>query len=446
MTRRAEAGDGGELPPGWAGWRESLFSLSALRRHLVWLVAASLSGLGAYLFNFAEHHGEEFRAWLMDISPWLQAGLVSISLLVICPLRDRVFPGTEGTGIPQTIAALKIADGPEREQVLSFRILLGKAILLVMALFAGPTIGREGPSVHVGASCLYLASRFARFPHHLVERGLILGGGAAGIAAAFNAPLAGIVFAFEEIGRSFEKSNAGTIVRTVLIACVVNLVFLGDYIFYGRIGGGLHTLEEWLQTIVIGAAGGLLGGSFSLGVVVLNRRLAPLRSKRPLVVAGGLGLILGALGIASGGLSYGSGYPAAEAMLMEGRQFPPWLAPSVSLGNFVTLLSGIPGGLFDPSLTTGAALGQLSVPLFPDFDPRALLLLWMVSYFTGVVQCPITAVVILIEMTDARALTIPLGIAAIVAYEVSRLVCRTALYEALAQTFLERMRAGGPVR
>ena len=88
--------------------------------------------------------------------------------------------------------------------------------------------------MHVAACFLYLARRIAAFPRYLVERGLILAGGAAGIAAAFNAPIAGIVFAIEEIGRSFDKDNAGTIVRTVVVACLVCVVPLSDYLFYGR--------------------------------------------------------------------------------------------------------------------------------------------------------------------------------------------------------------------
>jgi len=428
-----------ELPPGWAGWRLNLFSIAAVRRHLVWLLAAAASGLGAYLFNFAEQLSEESRRWMMDVSPLLPAGIVSISIMIICPLRDRVFPGTDGTGIPQTIAALKIPDGPKRNKVLSLRIMLGKMLLLVMGLFAGPTIGREGPSVHVGACLMYLSARFAKFEHHLVQRGLILAGGAAGIAAAFNTPIAGAVFAFEEIGRSFEKDNAGTIVRTAVVACIVNLIFLGDYFFYGEVRVGLDSVQEWLYVPVIAVVGGFLGGCFAQGVVSVNRRLHPLRTGHPHLVALGLGLGLGVLGLLSSGLTYGSGYPAAEGILIDGRTYPVWLAPAVAAGNFITLLSGIPGGLFDPSLTTGAALGQISQAFFPSIDTQALVLLWMVSYFSGVVQSPITAFVILIEMTSSHYMALPLSLAALIAYEMSHLVCRTSLYESLAESFLEAM-------
>ncbi len=429
-----------ELPEGWGGWRENLFSLQAVRRHAVWVVAAAASGLGAYLFNFAEQLSEESRRWMMGISPFLPAGIVSISIMIICPLRDRVFPGTDGTGIPQTIAALKIPDGPDRSKVLSWRIMIGKMLLLVMGLFAGPTIGREGPSVHVGACLMYLSTRYANFHHHLVERGLILAGGAAGIAAAFNTPIAGAVFAFEEIGRSFEKDNAGTIVRTAVAACIVNLIFLGDYYFYGVVRVGLGSVQQWLYVPVIGVVGGLLGGCFAQGVVSLNRALTPIRAQHPHLVALFLGLGLGILGLASSGLTYGSGYPAAVGILIDGTTYPVWLAPAVAAGNFITLLSGIPGGLFDPSLTTGAALGQITQPLFPGIDPQALILLWMVAYFGGVVQSPITAFVILIEMTSAHYMALPLAAASLIAYEMSHLVCRTSLYESLAESFLASMR------
>lgn len=429
------------LPKGWSGWRQNLFSIGAIRRHLVWVVAACASGFGAYMFNFAEEQSEEARRWMMGISPYLQAGILPIALVLICALRDKVFPGTDGTGIPQTIAALKISEGPERSRVLSLRIMLGKMLLLVMGLFAGPTIGREGPSVHVGACIMSLSSRFATFQTHLVERGLILAGGAAGIAAAFNTPIAGAVFAFEEIGRSFEKNNAGTIVRTAVVACLVNLIFLGDYYFYGEVEIGLGSIEEWMLVPVVGVLGGTLGGCFAQAVISANRSLHSFRTKHPHAFALTLGLGLGLLGLASAGLTYGSGYTAAKDILINGASYPVWLAPAIAAGNFITLLSGIPGGLFDPSLTTGAALGQITHPLFSALDPQTLILLWMVSYFGGVVQSPITAFVILIEMTHAHEMALPLAAASLIAYEMSHLVCRTSLYESLAESFLDSMRA-----
>jgi len=287
---------------------------------------------------------------------------------------------------------------------------------------------------------MYLSRRFADFPRHLVERGLILAGGAAGIAAAFNAPIAGIVFAFEEIGRSFEKANASVIVRTAIVACLVSIVALGDYLFYGTVAASLATVDEWLAVPVIGVAGGLLGGLFAQALVSIAPRYARVYGQRPVLAALALGLGLGVLGLLSQGMSYGSGYPEAERILIDGEALPWWFLPTHAAASFLTLVSGIPGGLFDPSLTSGAALGQLAIPLFPVLDRQEIVLLFMVSFFCGVVQSPITSAVILVEMTAARFFTLPLAVASIVAYEASHLVCRTSLYEALAEGFLARLR------
>lgn len=430
-----------EDPAGLGALRENVLTLAAWRRHAVWFVAALFSGAGALLFNYADTYGGELVRTAHAISPWIPFAMVSLGMPLICWLRDSLFPGTEGTGIPQAIAALKIGPSPARAYVLSVRVAFGKMLLLVLALCLGPTIGREGPSVHVGACFMYLAHRFAAFPRHLVDRGLILAGGAAGIAAAFNAPIAGMVFAFEEIGRSFEKGNVGTIVRTAIIACLVSIAALGDYLFYGAIDAALAGVGEWLAVPVIGVIGGLLGGAFSQALISIGPRYARLYSARPLLASLAIGVGLGVLGLLSAGMSYGSGYDEAKQILMNGDPAPWWFLPTHAAASFLTLMSGIPGGLFDPALTSGAALGQLLAPWFTMLDPQHTVLLFMGSFFCGVVQSPLTTTVILVEMTAARFFTLPLISVSVIAYQASRLICPVALYEALAESFLARMRA-----
>ena len=428
-----------ELPK-TSRWRESLFSWRALRRHSVWILAASATGAVAALFRYLDDWSVQFSHWLATVSPWIQPAMLFFGMILICQLRDRFFRGTDGTGIPQAIAALKIEDGPARDHVLSWRILVGKGLLLAIGLFAGMTIGREGPSVHAGACFMYLSNRWGNFQGWLVQRGLILAGGAAGIAAAFNTPIAGAVFAVEEIGRSFEKENAGTIVRTVLVACIVCMALFGDYLFYGKLETRLEQPLEWLVVPVLGVVFGLLGGLFAQSLLLSTRPYGRFYRRRPLLAAASLGAAMALLAIVSDGFSYGSGYPHAQAILMEGTEVPTWGFGAIALGNWIALLSGIPGGLFDPSLATGAALGQLTAPFLEFMDPQAVILLCMVSYFSGVVQSPITAFVILVEMTDARFMTLPLALASMLAFEASRLVCPTALYEVLAENFMSRLR------
>ncbi len=424
------------------GWRDSFGTLAAWRRHAVWLIAAALTGGVALGFEQVNLLGNSFIAAAREWSPLLPAAVLVVAMIAITALRDRVFPGTEGTGIPQVIAALSLPAGPARDSVLSLRIAAGKILLLSLGLLSGMTIGREGPSVHVGAALLHLSTRYATFPRYLAERGLVLAGGAAGIAAAFNAPVAGIVFAIEEIARSFEKRSTGALLRTVLVATLVPVAVLGVQVFYGRMQAQIALPAGWIAVVLLGVAGGLLGGGFARALLALLPHWSRLTRSHPWLAPGALGLLLGALAFASGGLSQSGGFEQTRAMLQAGEVQPLWFAPVRALASFVCLLSGIPGGLFDPSLTVGAGLGQLATAFFPSVEPRAIVLLAMVSYFSGVVQSPITAGVILLEMTRAGEMTLPLLVAAVIAYEASRRICPTALYEGLAQGFLGRLGRG----
>src|SRR5215472_2712914 len=396
------------------------------------------AGGGALYFIYAERWSIAFTRAAMLRSPFLPPFIVAVGMIVITRLRDRVFPGTEGTGIPQAIAALQMGDTPDRAQLLSLRIAVGKLILLTLGLFSGATLGREGPSVHVAACCLYVSRRLAPFPRHLVERGLILAGGAAGIAAAFNAPIAGIVFTFEEIGRTFDKRNAGTIVRTVAIACLVCIIPLSNYLFYGQVGVQFRSLQEWLLVPAIGLVGGALGGGFAQAVASTTPRVGRLARRRPYAVAGSLGLALAVLGVFSGGITYGGGDEQVHAILIGGESLPAFYPLAKAAGSFVTLISSIPAGLFTPSLSVGAGFGQLIAELVPAVNRQGVILLAMGAYFSGVVQSPITAAVIMFEMTGASAMLLPLLLTTVIAYEVSRLICPTSLYEALAISFLRR--------
>jgi len=408
--------------------------------YLVTAVMAALAGGATLYFIYAERWSLAFTQAATQRWRYLPAVIVGVGIIVISRLRDRLFRGTEGTGIPQAIAALEMGDTPARARLLSLQVMVGKLLLLTLGLFAGATLGREGPSVHVAACLLYLSRRFARFPRPLIERGLILAGGAAGIAAAFNAPVAGIVFTFEEIGRSYDKRNVPVVMRTVVIACLVCVAALSDYLFYGRVDVQLRTVREWLAVPVIGIGLGLLGGCFARAVAHTTPRIMRLARRQPYAVAGTLGLALAVLGMFSDGATYGGGDVQVHAILINGQALPPTYALFKAAASFVTLISAIPGGLFTPSLSVGAGLGQLLTALLPEMNHQAIVLLAMSAYFSGVVQSPVTATVIMFEMTAARFMLLPLLVASVMGYQVSRLVCPVSLYEQLAESFLRRER------
>ena len=428
------------------------------------LVGAVFAGLGALLFALFDRGASGVSKTVWEAAPWAVFFIMPGGLALILWLRDRVFPWTDGTGIPQVIAVLQAGPGELRDRLLSGRVIVGKALLTGLGLFSFLSIGREGPSVQLGACFMHLVSKWTRFPRHLVERGLIMGGGAAGIAAAFNAPIAGIVFAFEEIGRRFDKRNLGTIVRTVMVACLVCMVFLGNYFFYGRIDyDRLLPLEflapgPWAAVLLIGVLGGALGGLFAKLLLLVAPRVSRAIRKNFLPVAMVIGLLCAALAWFSGGTTLGTGYDQARALILQDSprylatlsaqevavmeamrdKIGPWYALQRAGSTLLVLLTGIPGGLFDPSFSAGAGLGHLTAGWFAwsGATVQGIILLWVVAYFSGVVQSPMTSFIIVVEITGSIAFTLPLGVAAILAYEISRRICPVALYEALAQNFL----------
>ncbi len=403
---------------------------------LLLLGAAAVLGCVAGFFSLAEDYSAAFWQRSADGHPqWWHLLLIPFAVGTLGLVRQRWFQGTEGTGIPQTIAALNRApQDPLRSQLLSWRVACGKLLLTTGGLFSGASLGREGPTVQIGACLLDRLVNRRWLPDYLRDRGLLLAGGAAGIAASFNAPIAGLVFACEEIGRRFDKRQMPVQVFVVVVACVVAVLLGSRFYFYGRHGIGFNGYWGWLGILIIAPVAGLLGGCFARLLRLLFPLVGRLIRRRPFTICFSLGIILALCGWLSDGATIGSGYGQAHE-LVEGTGDYGFI---YFCGRFfvtlVTLCSGIPGGLFDPSLSAGAALGAGFGRLWSPAMLQAFVLIGMAAYFAGVVQSPMTAAIILIEMTGAVGMTLPLFAATLIAYQFSRLVCRTSLYEALAES------------
>lgn len=292
--------------------------------------------------------------------------------------------------------------------------------------------------VHIGASIMYGIGQYARFPRHYLDRGLIVAGGAAGIAAAFNTPLAGVVFVIEEMSRNFEERTSGTILTAVVIAGVTAIAILGNYTYFGTTHATFVLGEHWLYIPIIGIVGGLLGGLFSRLLIAGTGWLAPHLKRHPFLIPALCGLAVASLGIVSDGSVYGTGYHQAKAII-SGSEAEAGFPIYKMLATLASYFSGIPGGIFAPSLATGTGFGSLLAQWLTGPSVQAIIILTTVAYFAGVVQSPITAFVIVMEMTDNHTMLLPLMAAAFIAYGASRLVCHDSLYHVLARGFLEQL-------
>ena len=416
---------------------QGYLSVRDWKTRLVFWCGALAVGCLAALFALGSNWVMAWHQRIMQASPWWSLPLSPLVLIAVVLVTRLLFPGSEGSGIPQAIAALRTSEERLRKRLLSLRIALGKIILTLLGFLSGASIGREGPTVHIGASVMYSLGRFTRFPPHYARHGLIMAGGAAGIAAAFNTPIAGIIFAIEEMARFYEERATGMILVAVIIAGIVALGFLGNYTYFGESSAHFSRLREWTAVPFCGIVGGLLGGAFGRLLVAGMHRLRGLSLGRALTLACLVGLIIAGLGLVSHGMTYGTGYEQAHRVLAGedvGAGFPFYKM----LATLCSYFSGIPGGIFSPSLSAGAGLGADLAPLMPYVSLNTMVLLGMVAYFTGVVQTPLTASVIVMEMVDDHSMVFPIMAAAFIALAVSKLVCRQPIYWSLADDFLQQ--------
>jgi H+/Cl- antiporter ClcA len=405
------------------------------RRRLATGFGAVLVGLVALLFaELANLAIAVFEARIASVR-WLPLIVTPVGVMTIALATRRFTPEGKGSGIPQVIAA---ADKPETslDTLISLRVGIAKLLMTAAGLLAGASVGREGPTVQVSAAIMARVHRFFRVP---LTPGVIIAGGAAGVAAAFNTPLAGVAFAIEELANAFEQRVAMLVMTAILIAGIVSLGIAGDYVYFGTMPKTLGIGRVLLIAPVAGVLGGLSGGLFARLVLALTfhrrRYLGPL-GERPILWALLCGLAIAAIGIATQ-VTWGTGYAEAKAAI-EGSRETLWFGPGKFAATLLSTVAGLPGGIFSPSLATGAGVGNLLCLLFPN-DPRgAVVLLGMIAYFTGVVRAPLTAVIIIVEATASRGMILPLFASALIADNAARLVCKDKLYHALSREFVSR--------
>jgi len=420
-------------------FRARLFSRRLWLRGIVFWGGSVCVGATAVLFAIGAEHANHYLHLLLGVSPYLPLLIAPLGLGTVAWATNRYFVGSQGSGIPQTIAALD-GEPVARGRVLSLRIAFGKIMLTLLGLTCGASIGREGPTVQVGAAIMHSLGRLVRFSRIQTEQGLILAGGAAGIAAAFNTPLAGIVFAIEEMSRSFQHRTSGTILTGVILAGVTSMAILGDYPYFGYTSAALPLDQAWIAVVLCGGFCGLLGGLFARLLIAMSRglpgRVGELARARPVAFSAACGFALALIGLVSDSTTYGTGYAEARSLLEGTLELPAEYGVLKFLATLVSYASGIPGGIFAPSLAVGAGFGHNLAQIMPYAPVGAVVLLGMVGYFAGVVQAPITAFVIVIEMTDNHNMVLPLMATALIASAVSRLVCPRPLYRTLAERFM----------
>lgn len=414
------------------------------------LLAGLLAGCAAVGFHLGMDAGEAWRARLQDFAhgygvPGLAvaAAVSALCVFLAAWLVERFAPEAAGSGIPQVKAVLMGLHGFRWGRVLAVKFLSG-----LIGIGGGLALGREGPTVQMGGAVAEgMATTFASSPDQ--RRALIAAGAGAGLAAAFNAPLSGLIFVVEELRGQCSSLEFFAAAIACLTADTVCRLVLGELPAFRVEISALPSLSLLPAFAGLGVSCGLLGVAFNRALLAVQR-LRPSGSGPRKAFWLGWGGLIGLVGwLAPELLGGGQGL---VGRLLDGDASPALSLVALyfavrfvlTIGSYAT---GAAGGIFSPILLLGALLGlgsgmliQQMAPLLP-VEPRAFAVAGMAAFFTGVVRAPLTGVVLMIEMTGNYALILPLLVACFAALVVADRLHDLPIYEALLERELRGSKA-----
>jgi CIC family chloride channel protein len=420
-------------------WRNSLLDrVAELRQRedqiflVLALVIGALTGLAVVAFILlTERTG--MRLYPVGVAPWRRVLFPVLGSLGIGYLLYRYFPNARGSGVPQTKAALFAREGR-----ITLRTVLGKFFCTSATLASGIPLGREGPSVQVGAGIGSVLGRLLGLRTEQVKK-LIPVGAAAAIAAAFNTPLAAVLFSLEEIVGDLHAPVMGAVVLASATAWMVLRVSLGNHPLFKVPQYQLVHPAEFAVYGVLGVAGGLVSVAFTKLLLGMRARFLRLPQKTVWFQPVAGGLLVGLMGwFVPQVLGVGYGYVGDALNGNMAFKMMMLLVVLKLLAVTTSYASGNAGGIFGPALFIGAMLGgtvgTVAHHLFPAHTatPGAYALVGMGAAFAGIVRAPMTSVLMIFEMTQDYAVIVPLMIANLVSLFIASRLQREPIYEALA--------------
>ena len=411
--------------------------------YVLTLLIGVLCGLAAVLFHLLlDYSQEQFIYRAASIPHWWGMPVVvllpAIGGLIAGAGLHFFAPEARGSGIPQVKTAFYLHGGR-----IPARVIPAKMVLSAINIGTGASLGREGPSVQICAAIASLLGRTFAISRRSLQS-LIPVGAAAGLAAAFNTPIAAVTFTLEEILANSAGRPIGSIVIAAVIAAVIEHSILGDTALFNAPAYRLHGASELIFYTILGLIAGLAAVAFNGGLLKLRlwfrkQRIAPAWAAPGLggLMLGGIGLL--ALLLTGSSSIFGVGYGTLSVELQGSLPLKLLLILGVCklAGTVVSYSSGSAGGIFGPSLYIGGMIGG-AVGLLTQFalnnpsaEPGAFALVGMGAVFAGIVRAPVTSIIIIFEMTHNYSIILPLMVANITSYALATKLSPTPIYDAL---------------
>lgn len=412
-------------------------------------IGSVITGFFAVMYAQVFAWGEHLMNFIFDWHAWMIFIIAPVGFVLSWWLVKEFAPNAKGSGIPQVMAAVELANPKEHRKIrnlLSLKIIFFKILSSVILVIGGGAVGREGPTIQIAGSVFRKVNEYLpEWWPKISKKNMIMTGAAAGLAAAFNTPLGGIVFAVEELSKTHINYFKTALFTAVIIAGLTAQTLAGSYLYLGYPKTNDVSLMVMFPIILVAATAGILASQLSVTMLKINGwKKKKLKTDKANVVF----LIICALIIAS--IAYfinrevlGSGKEIMERVLFTKDKHEDWYVPILRmLGPALSFTSGGAGGIFAPALTAGASIGSVIsgiIHLTPN-ETNVVILAGMVAFLTGITRAPFTSAIIVLEMTDRHSLIFHLMLAGMVSSIASILVSRHSLYDVLKVNFLTEIR------
>ncbi len=410
-------------------------------------IASLLTGLVAVLYARLFSLGENLNLYIFHLHHWLIFIITPAGFLIAWWVVKRFGLYAKGSGIPQVMTAIEFAKPKYDERVnklLSIRIMIVKIISSLFMILGGGAIGREGPTIQI-AGCIFRKVNQLTpksFPK-ISKRNMIMTGAAAGLAAAFNTPLGGIVFAVEELTKTHISYFKIAILSAVIIAGLTAQGILGPYLYLGYPDVSGLSRYIFFIVIIVAIIAGLAGSLMCKVILKIFQWKSTLKNKSSeILYVLGCALIVCFITYFVGTGILGSGKEEMSSILFSEDKYAGFLTPGLRItGTILSFTSGASGGIFAPSLSAGATIGSLVAHWFSESgaNTNILILAGMVAFLTGVTRSPFTSAILVLEMTDRHNVIFHLMVAGIVAVLVSSVIDKKSLYDHLKHQYMHEL-------
>jgi H+/Cl- antiporter ClcA len=407
-------------------------------------IASLAVGIIAVIYAWLFVKAENLLLQTFQQSKWIVFILSPVCFVMAWWVVKQYAPNARGSGIPQVMAAIELSTPKKQGMVsrlLGIRIIAVKIVSSLFMVLGGGAIGREGPTIQIAGSVFHIVNKYIpeTWPK-LARQSYILTGAAAGLAAAFNTPLGGMVFAMEELSKIHIRFFRTALFAAVIIAGLTAQGLLGPYLYLGYPDVGQLSFSVFFAVAVTAVMAGLGGGFMSrLIIIALRLRSRLKRSSSIILFLIILGLTVAFVATFINPAIMGSGKDLMTSHLFTENKDVSWdtvllriIAPVMSFS------TGAAGGVFAPSLAAGAGIGAFIAGIFDVIGSNAniLILAGMVGFLTGITRTPFTSAILVLEMTDRHSVIFHLMLAAMLAYLAALLIDKHSLYDHLKKSYL----------